>query len=386
MTRTVPGSTSSSTSTKCEAEYFDLVDFLALIWRARLFVLIGVFFGAWIGFTKSSDQGLPLLFNTYIPLQADPQTTVLLDAVVTNLNETILSPSAIVSIFDNMSLNPRPEIRASAEEIREAHWTFANEHGAPKEGGPGFRISNKNGKLFFETRLPFEDRDGTLSIEFARAVETLLVELRNQGSIEKAAATGSEEQRLKATKQYSQFERLFSSRATQLDEVRIQQSILLSKILLKYKMPLTAEGSTGDVFYRVLGNLVAAGKMPESEAQAHTTEYARLILRSETLEILYQSRLKEASELVAQRASELRPSAEQMTRVVLKVDNETLSKQLKSGEIKSVKDYSRTKLFVIIGAILGCFSGVGFFALTTFLSRERVRLMAIFRGQSKTNG
>ena len=347
-------STSSSSATKShspEDEYIDIIDVLAFLWRAKVFVITGILLGL-VGAIAVTEAKKPAVYVTNMPVSLEVAGGITGDGIVAKFN----------------GLLGRTEVRVAMQSA-----------GVSNIGGKlPFKLKNDSAGVSLEVSSLVADTAGDKALAAAKALATAARDLNKKMSEAASLAPLS-----KASKSdlEVQFARLASAQALEEAPVRAKlfamESRLAQKSGIKPTPAAVVNGTAiGDDVLRLLG--AADGKLSAAERDAVIFEYSQLVGTIKALQAKYEQPLAEMTSALASLSAGLIKSAtgEGDSYPVIAVNEAAYKASVAAGTHECYE--SKRLLFAILGIMLGGMLGLMAYGMSRFFAENRDRIRAIF--------
>lgn len=369
--------------------YFDLIDILEFIWRARLFIVMGASIGLSVGWLVCDWTNPPIYIAT-VPVKLVRVAGTSNDLVKAKLDSFIserevsafnalLSDSGTAGeIYDILDKETNPLVRSA---MLDNHLTRENFISYQLKGAGIVPIRLLRGpgenELAAQCRFLKSDAKGVLSSAIVQATSQAIIahNARLLKEIMKTDSTTSD-----------RIDEGFLYR--QVIKMRLADEFVPRTALLKLEEKLLQRlGSNiasslpneSDQIIRLMMRLVSAGKMSEIEVKEIQRQRNILIAELEVIKAKYDIVLREAELPLKDMSLGILQKANgeknELLRIV--VDDEALNQKIKTSSLEQYQ--SKRALFTSLGLALGTVLGVFVSVLKRYLFANRKRITAIFK-------
>ena len=344
-------SSSASKSHSPEDEYIDIIDVLAFLWRAKVFVITGILLGL-VGAIAVTEAKKPAVYVTTMPVSLEVAGGITGDGIIAKFN----------------GLLGRADVRSAMQSA-----------GVSNIGGKlPFRLKNDSAGVSLEVSSLVADAAGEKALGAVKSLATAARDLNKKMS---EAADLSPALKEPKSDLEVQFARLASAQALEEAPVRTKLFALESKLAQKSGIrPAPAavlKGTAiGDDVLRLLG--AADGKLPAAERDAVISEYSQLVGAIKAVQAKYEQPLVEMTSALGSLSAGLIKSAtgEGDNYPVIAVNEAAYKASVAAGIHERYE--SKRLLFAILGILLGGILGLMVFDMSRFFTENRDRMRAIF--------
>jgi hypothetical protein len=341
-----PNSTNASKAS--EDDYIDIIDVLGFLWRAKVFVIIGILVMTLlaVGIVNAKK---PSVYITSVPVSLEVAGWITPDQITANFN----------------GLMARADIQKA---LHTANVGFV-------DGKPPFKLTSSAGETSVEFSSLSSDPDGERALNAVRALTEAARKLnQTQEDASSAVASGK-----KASSDLEEtFRKLVASQVSEEAPYRSRLFALEAKLAQKTGMkPLPATfvkgTSLGDDVFRLLG--AADSKLTDSEKAEIIKEYSELAGAIKGIEAKYEASLIQLTKAFSETSSVLSELVKGFP--VILADEDTFKASISVG-VHERYDNKRP-LFLILGVMLGGLLGLMAYGMSQFARDNSARLRAIFK-------
>jgi hypothetical protein len=343
MTVTEP----SSNKPAPQDNYIDIIDVIGFLWRAKVFVIVGVLLMMLAAIGVVNSQKPPVFIST-VPVTLEVAGGI--------------SPDQIMAKFQSLV--------GRADVIRDLSAAGVNFVG----GKAPFKLVNSSDQMILEVSSLSPDVSGDKALRAAKALAEASQKL------EKAQTDGAAEVVLKKKSTSDleiKYRKMVAGQVAEEAPFRTQLFAMeakLAQIAGVRPIPATfTEGSSvGDDVMRLLG--ATESKLSVNERAKILENYAELIGNIKAIEAKYRAPLRQISMAMSVASGVL---ADLVKGYPVLVPNEGAYRA--SVAIGSHERYENTRtLFILLGVLLGGLFGVLIYGLSRFVQSNNNRLRAIF--------
>ncbi len=341
-----------------DSEYLDMIDVFGFVWRAKVWVVLGVSAGLLFAMAVVTLKKPPVYVTT-LPVTFEVSGGYTSDGVLNKFNQLIDSV----------------DLRAKVAESLGQDGLVA--------GKAPFKLANAGGNWSLEVSSKGSDSTGAAALEMANVIQAVGKSLN-----ENNANVASEEHVSEHVK--SELEMRFVSVASRQakEEAPLRAKLFALESKLAQKAGVRPQPSSfvegtsiGDDVLRMLG--ASEGKLTEAERQAVLAEYASLTGEIRAVQAKYAQPIKE---LTASLATMSGPTIADVFHdagklPVIKVDETVYRGMVATGSHERFE--SKKALFLILGVMLGGMLGLMGYGVKLFINENRDRIRAVLAGSKR---
>lgn len=360
-----------------DSNYVDIIDLAAFLWKARIFIIIGIIVGISVSLVIQY-YFKPTKYLVEIPATVEFLATNDEDGMFSRFNSTFTTRKNAEILYKTLTASATPEITEALNKMLLNSEKFIALQTSGSLGKIPFMLSRaKTGGFSFQGQFRANDSQALVTLALVAAARKVATENNEfqQADSEKIAAA-------KQT-QDSEMQDILESHLIKrgLEEDRAKVKLLAIEANLSKQLgptPGIVFDPYQDQIPRLLGYLKNAGKISDAELQKVSETRSKLISNMESARSRYVRVINDAQEsfqVSSKRA--LTHASEALALIpVLKADD-TLAKQvIQDGSYQRVE--SKTIIFLIAGILGGAIGGACAFAIRLFIRHNRERIRATF--------
>jgi hypothetical protein len=331
-----------------EDDYIDIIDVLGFLWRAKVFVIIGILVMTLLSVGVVNAKKPPV-FVTTLPVSLEVAGGITPDQITANFN----------------GLMTRPDIQKA---LRSADVGFVG-------GKPPFKLVSSAGETSLEFSSLSSDPGGERALNAVRALTDAARKL-NQTQEDASSAVAPEK---KASSDLEDtFRKLVALQVSEEAPYRSRLFALEANLAQKTSIrPIPATfvkgTSLGDDVFRLLG--AADSKLTDSEKAEIIKEYSELAGAIRVIEAKYEAPLNQLTSALSGASGVLADLVKGYPVIV--VDEAAFKASVSIGAHERYE--SKRGLFLVLGVMLGGLFGLISYGASQFLVANKERLKAAFR-------
>lgn len=340
-----PNSTSASKAS--EDDYIDIIDVLGFLWRAKVFVIIGILVMTLLAVGVVNAKKPPVYVTT-VPVSLEVAGGITPDQITANFNE----------------LMSRSDIQKA---LRSADVGFVG-------GKPPFKLVSSAGETSVEFSSISSDPGGERALTAVRALTEAARKL-NQTQEDASSAVAPEK---KASSDLEDtFRKLVASQVSEEAPYRSRLFALEANLAQKTGIrPIPATfvkgTSLGDDVFRLLS--AADSKLTDSEKSEIIKEYSELAGAIKVIEAKYEAPLNQLTSALSGASGVLADLVKGYP--VVLADEAAFKASVSIGAHERYE--SKRGLFLVLGVMLGGIMGLMAYGMKIFLTQNYSRLRDVF--------
>jgi hypothetical protein len=331
-------------------EYFDFIDVLGFLWRAKVFLISGLTLGV-VAAVGTANAKKPPVYIATVPVNLEVAGGISSDGIITKFNELIA----------------RGDVQKSLESARVGFVA----------GKPPFKLSLEHGRASLDVSTLTADSTGERALA---ASETLTMAARDLNKKLTDAAGSSGGQKAETSDLERKLTKLMAAQASEESTPRLKLFALESKLAQKSGLrPIPAASyrgnSLGDDVLRLLA--AAEARLSAEEKAAILAEYSKLTGEIRSIQIKYDQPISEMTSAIGGLSASVLKTAtgEGDLFPVVEVDEPAFKSLVAAGTHERYE--SKKSLFIALGAILGATLGLMTYGAVLFFRSNASRLRKI---------
>jgi hypothetical protein len=343
-------------------EFIELFDVAAFLWRARIFLLLGIV----LGITTSAvllDKKKPPAYVTSLAIRLETVGGINTEGVINNFSQFV----------------ERPELKTRLSDVE------------PVGGRMPFKLVSTGNALTLEVASLHADASGARALKSAEGLTAAAREMNNKILEAANAVVNNSDGEKQGSGFESQFAKLAAMQASEEAPLRAKLFGLEARLARRSGLrpvpsvvvqPGAAGGGMGlgDDVMRLFGAL--DGKLSGSERDAVLSEYADIVGRIRAVQAKYAQPLTEITAAMAALSDGILKAASGDVGLVpvVVVDKAAFAGAVAAGTHERYE--SKRVLFLALGVILGGILGLMAYGFLVFITENRERIRSIFRSSA----